>query len=114
MTDGGRDQGRRDRLVRNEALFREVNERVRDVGDRVAAETIDFLCECGDASCTEPISLTREDYEAVRSDPLLFAVKPRHEILEVETVIAERHGFIVVRKHENEGAIAKESDPRGD
>ena len=44
------------RIGKNEALFREVNERIRELtSDERDAE---FLCECGDPSCTKPIPLT--------------------------------------------------------
>jgi hypothetical protein len=37
-----------DRIALNEALFREVNERMKDVLAPSPDERIDFLCECGD------------------------------------------------------------------
>ena len=52
MTTEERSERRKDRLARNEALFREVNERVREVGERAGLDMIDFICECGDADCT--------------------------------------------------------------
>ena len=60
---------REQRLAQNEALFREVNERI-----EAAAHTLgphveyEFLCECANADCTFPIALTLETYEAVRAD----------------------------------------------
>ena len=83
----GRLDAREERIARNETLFREVNERVREVSDADASERIEFLCECGDAGCTESISLTRAEYERLRSDPLLFGVKPGHAIADVEGVV---------------------------
>ena len=38
------------RVGKNEAVFREVNERINDVTREDAAE---YLCECGNATCTE-------------------------------------------------------------
>jgi hypothetical protein len=99
-------------IARNEALFREVNERVREVSVDVTSGPIDFLCECGSAECTETIPLTRTEYERIRSDPALFVVKPGHGAADVEHVVAEDEGFQVVRKHEEEAQIARETDPR--
>jgi hypothetical protein len=45
------------RIARNEALFREVNERVKEISD-ASEGRVDFLCECGDDQCTASISLT--------------------------------------------------------
>ena len=104
---------RREELIaRNEVLFREVNERVKEVSEDISDGRIDFLCECGDAGCTETISLTRTEYEQVRSDPALFVVKPGHGAADVERVVAESEGFQIVRKHEEEARIARETDPR--
>jgi hypothetical protein len=111
MSDG-RISVRKTRIARNEALFREVNERVREVSERAPMGQIDFLCECGDAECTESISLTLEEYERLRSDPLVFGIKRSHAIPDVEDVVGETERFQTVRKHEDEGRIARATDPR--
>jgi hypothetical protein len=111
--DGDRDADRRkERIARNEALFREVNERVKEVTADPDTDRIDFLCECGNSDCTDAISLDRTEYERLRADPLLFGVKPGHAIPEVEDVVAEDERFQTVRKRPNEGRIALETDPR--
>jgi hypothetical protein len=104
---------RKERLARNESLFREVNERIEQMSGQGSFEPIEFLCECGEASCTETIPLSRSEYEQVRSNPLLFVIKPGHGIADVETVVEEKARFEIVRKHEAEGRIARETDPRG-
>ena len=71
MTAEERSERRKDRLTRNEALFREVNERVEEVGERAGLDMIDFICECGDADCTAAISLTESEYEQIRAEPVL-------------------------------------------
>jgi len=104
---------RKERIARNEVLFREVNERIRDVppGGR-PEEVTGFLCECGDSNCTEAIHLELAEYEGVRSDPQLFAVLPGHVAPDVEDVVARHERFFVVRKHPEEAAIARDTDPR--
>jgi hypothetical protein len=109
---GGRSEARTAQIARNEALFREVNERVREVSEVGPRERTEFLCECGDSECTESISLTLAEYEGLRADPLLFGVKPGHAIPDVEEVVAENERFQTVRKHENAGDIALATDPR--
>jgi hypothetical protein len=119
VADEEREEQRKERLARNESLFREVNERVREVNDRVTevngdvrSDRIEFLCECGDPRCTESISLSREEYEQLRSDPLLFAVEPGHEIEEVEEVVAVGERFNTVRKLGSGARVARKTDPR--
>lgn len=106
---------RQRRLGRNEALFREVNERIERVSTSLQVETERFriLCECGDTSCTEQLEVSLGDYERIRRDPTLFFVRSGHEDPGVEHLV-ERHGdYDVVRKNTGEAAeIARSLDPR--
>jgi hypothetical protein len=99
-----------ERLARNQVLFREVNERLREmIGDSGAPTK--FLCECSNPDCAETITLDLEEYEAVRSSPNLFAVVPGHEIATIERVVRETETFKLVEK--TIGArYAVETDPR--
>ena len=101
-------------MAKNEALFRQVNERIEEVNEKLGgAELSDFLCECGDDDCTTPISLTLEEYEAVRSVPTQFAIAPGHEVIDVERVIRTGDRYSVVQKYAGEaGRIALQTDPR--
>jgi len=94
-----------ERLARNEALFREVNERIREVSDNFGEdqETYDFVCECSDAACTQRVVLTRAQYEDVRSDPTRFVVVKGHVLPEIEAVVDQAEDHVVVEK---EGAAA--------
>ena len=103
---------RREQAVgKNEALFREVNERIREITtDYGDAE---FLCECGDPTCALPVSLGLEEYEAVRRDPAQFVIVRGHEAPDVEDVVVGNERFAVVRKRPGTpAAIAAETDPR--
>ena len=104
------------RIGDNESLFREVNERL--IGLNAALEVdldrIEFLCECGNADCTEKIALSKTEYEQVRSDATTFAVRPGHEILDVEHVVESKPAYSVVRKEPGGAAErAAAQDPRG-
>jgi hypothetical protein len=104
-----------DRLARNEALFRQVNERVRDVSEAFATldpNPVDFVCECGLPDCTEPVALRLHEYEAVRSVPTQFFVLPAHVLPEMERVIADHGSYVVVEKLPDEQDIARATDPR--
>ena len=87
-------------MAENEGRFRAINERLRDDLEAVTdeAETLRFVCECGNASCGEAIPLPMPDYQAVRAHPLHFAVTPGHEIPDVETVVQRHDGYLVVEK----------------
>lgn len=106
---------REERIGMNEAVFRDVNERIQDVASafELTSEPLDLICECGDAACVERISLTRSEYEHVRSDAQLFAVAKSHVALDVEKVEEEHDRYDVVRKYKGVPAeIAEQTDPR--
>jgi hypothetical protein len=107
---------REERVGLNEAVFREVNERIEGLADTFDLQTqaLDLICECGDGTCVERVTMTREEYEDLRSDAHQFAVHPGHEYPDVESIVARFKGYDVVRK--NKGApeeIAEQTDPRG-
>ena len=107
--------GRAKRIGLNEAVFREVNERVRAINDEFGArlDTAEFVCECGETSCTERIRLSLSEYEAVRAEPTHFAIKDGHEIPDVEDVVERCDGYIVVAKKAGDPAeLARSVDPR--
>jgi hypothetical protein len=105
---------REERVARNETLFREVNERIKRVNVGLATvEASDFLCECGDDGCTDPISLTMREYEEVRADPTHFAVVPDHVVPDVEQVVAQSDRYAVVAKTDPDAVeVAVSEDPR--
>jgi hypothetical protein len=103
------------RLARNEAFYREVNERVAEVAEQFeAAETsLGFTCECGASDCAEPIEMTLAVYEAIRAEPTRFFVVRGHERPEIESVVERHSAYLVVEKREEDAAeVARETDPR--
>ncbi|CAN5222809.1 hypothetical protein BH18ACT12_BH18ACT12_20500 [soil metagenome] len=103
------------RIGLNEAVFREVNERIESLADKfqLSQDPLDLVCECGDAACVRRISMTRADYEQVRSESHQFAVHPGHEIPDVESVVAKRNGYDIVKKDEGvPEQVAEQTDPR--
>jgi hypothetical protein len=104
-----------DRAARNEALFRQVNERVREVSEAFAVldpSPVDFICECALPDCAEPVALQLHEYEAVRSVPTHFVVLPAHVLPEIERVVADHGSYVVVEKLAGEQEIARATDPR--
>jgi hypothetical protein len=67
----------RDREATNETDFREMNEWTEEANDArlgVHRSMDVYLCDCSDRRCTDPISLTRQEYEAVRAVAVRFAI----------------------------------------
>jgi hypothetical protein len=104
-------ESRAARVGKNEALFREVNERIREI--TTYDSDVEFLCECGDPGCARPIAMTIAEYEGVRTDPKRFVVVPGHEIPEVEAVVDTTDRFTIVEKRPGTPTeLAVETDPR--
>jgi hypothetical protein len=105
---------RDERLALNEALFRQVNERLLEISTQfgILDNTPEFVCECPDDTCTDRISLSVGDYERLRANPRQFVVLPGHEAPTVERIVADRGSYRVVEKVGVPGAIAEDTDPR--
>ena len=105
------------RVGHNEALFRQVNERIEDLNESFGGITGEFLlvCECGSLECTEQIVVTREVYEQTRRSPTQFIVRPGHEEPDVEHVVGARSegDYLIIEKVAPESRrFAERSDPR--
>jgi hypothetical protein len=106
------------RQAKNEALHREVNERLAEIDKQADAnwatdeQLFEFICECGEGGCEARVRMPLGEYEDVRSQDDRFAVYPGHENEEIERVIKRGEAFLVVDKvAELEPYVA--DDPRG-
>jgi hypothetical protein len=101
------------RLARNEALFRETNEAI-ERGQWPAGphKRVRFRCECSRLECDQAVELTVGEYERVRAFPRRFVLAVGHEMREIETVVAQGEGHVVVEKQDTAGETADASDPR--
>lgn len=100
-TDGGIQAVK---AARNQALWREVNERIKLVAE--TSSDMEFLCECADLECTQTIKLSIAEYEHIRSSPVRFPIMIGHDFLEVENVVEENERYAVVQKR---GLAAEEA-----
>ena len=105
------------RQARNESLFREVNERIAQLGEKAEAwapdGTIDFLCECGEeGGCGQRVRVPADVYERVRSQDDRFVVRPGHETPEIERAVEWSDDYVVVDKHPSAEPYVAD-DPRG-
>jgi hypothetical protein len=105
------------RMAQNEAVFREVNEQIAAVDERLGRDQPDqpteIVCECGRSDCMDRFVVTRAEYESVRADPTRFFVVPGHADASVERVIGSEGTYEIVEKLPGEPArIALDTDPR--
>ena len=108
---------RLERQARNEALIREVNERIDDIDKKAPGsdqdDLFDFLCECGrQRVCDATVEVTLAEYEAVRSQDDRFVVRPGHETAMLEHVVGGNDRYIIVDKIPDAEPVV-ENDPRG-
>ena len=101
------------RIVRNDAVFREANEGIREAAEEHLAdgdEQVPFLCECADPNCRELVLLTLAEYQLIRSDPRLFVNVAGHQASAHgwAEAIAGRDGHVVVEKVGPAGDLAEE------
>lgn len=100
----------------NEALFREVNERVRELNEALPPEYhTTWTCECSNTRCLELVEMAAHEYEAVRAHSYRFLVYPdeAHVGPADEEQVVERHDrYWVVEKLGESARVAEELDPR--
>ena len=118
--DEGAVEQRLERQARNEALVREVNERINAL-DREAAgsgavegvRSFGFHCECGrEGGCPEMVWMTLDEYEVVRRQDDRFALVPGHETNGLEHVVDGNERFVIVDKVDEAEPFVTD-DPRG-
>jgi hypothetical protein len=107
--------------AKNEALFRNLNERLKELDDRLDTSAIgapagdreEFFCECGQLECMARFEMTRAAYESARSTPERFVVLPEHVLPDIERVVEEHAVYVVVEKLPGVPAeVARVTDPR--
>lgn len=106
---------REQRLGLNEAIFREVNERLEGLAEhfgRDQQESLDLICECKTATCSQRITMTRGEYVALRAEDTHFALYPGHAEPDIEHVISSRAGYEVVAKQGPAAEVARDLSPR--
>ena len=94
------------RQARNEALVRDVNERMATLDRRTDSGWVDgirdrfeFRCECGQSpTCQGSVSMTLAEYEEVRAQPDRFVLVPGHDQPVVETLVKRTDRFVIVDK----------------
>ena len=100
-----------------QCLFREINERLRDLNEafELVSERHAVVCECAHVDCIDQLQVAPHEYETVRANGARFLVAPseEHVFEEVEDVVGCHGRYYVVEKRGAAGSIARDRDPRG-
>ncbi len=99
----------------SETRARQTNEWIQESNDKFGAHhpMDEYRCECSDAACEAVISLSRDEYETVREDGLLFFIATDHENPELDRLVVTYERYSIVSKLPGEPArIALEANPR--
>ena len=119
---------REERLARNEAFFRELNERL-EAATPDSAEELVVVSECADEDCVQRLTMREGEYEAIRAhvargrprgrqDEAIrahdthFVVAVGHVDVRIEDVVRHTDRFEVVAKRGVAGEIAEDLVPR--
>jgi hypothetical protein len=102
MTVSEESRDREVRAAQNQSLFREINERVKELneGFSLVLPIGEWVCECANETCTERISMSAQEYEEIRSDGVRFFVAPSEEHVwpDVEVVTKRHDPYWVVER----------------
>ena len=101
----------------NQTVFRQANERIREVVDQpdVVLPVVPFVCECSDPSCQRLLNVPLAVYAQVRQSPRRFLHAPDHINDGTSgTVVETLDEFAVVEKTGLSGEVAEREAPRGD
>jgi hypothetical protein len=105
---------REQRFGVNEAIFREVNERINGLTKLFhwgKPDPLDLVCECRNSTCVKRIEMSRAEYEAVRAEDTHFALYPGHADPEIERVISSHRGYELVEKKGPAAKVAHKLSP---
>jgi len=111
-------RSREERAARNQVLFRDVNEGVKELneGFNFVTRKGSWICECANHTCADRLGLSTEEYEAVREGGSRFFVAPSddHVWSDVEQVVERHDGYWIVEMTGHAGELAVHTDPRSD
>jgi hypothetical protein len=107
-----------ERVARNQALFRTINERTELLNEAFADLTPygSWICECANTECLERIDMTLDEYESLRANSTWFAVasSERHVAPDIERIVEKTDRYWVVEKLGTAGTVATELAERPD
>jgi hypothetical protein len=75
-----------------ENVFRQINESF------LKLDHPHFVCECSDASCSDPIEVSADTMRSLHENRDLYVVKPTHITTDLEELVESHDEFVIVRK----------------
>ncbi|HET7129203.1 MAG TPA: hypothetical protein VFJ93_09040 [Gaiellaceae bacterium] len=106
-----------ERIGRNDAIFRQANERISEFAEaQRAEESTPFICECADPTCQDVVFIPLAEYAAIREGPRLFWNVPGHEASSQgwAQVIETQESYVVVKKIGPAGEVAEQLEGSAD
>jgi Tfp pilus assembly protein PilX len=107
----GHVNNRNERISKNETVMRAANRELQHAEEEVSngsATRLEVLCECGRDDCDGVLTITLGEFEEVHSQGDRFVVLYGHNTPDIETVVEEREGYLVVDKFGEAEEIAEE------
>jgi hypothetical protein len=102
---------RHERIAKNEVVMRAANREIQHAEEEVGNGSqgrFEVLCECGREDCDGMLSLTIAEYEEIHREHDRFVVLPGHNSPQIERVVEERGGYLVVDKFGEAEQIAED------
>lgn len=94
--------------ARQQHLFRQINERIREIvgSEPFEGHEFEILCECADHCCSMTFPVSVVVYDEVRSNATHFINAPGHVLLDVEQIVTDTDVYVVVEKFGEGGRVA--------
>ena len=85
------------RQAKNQAVFREINERIAELAERFRDEDMQIICECASVGCIERIQVAVHEYARVRQFSDWFLITPGHIVPDTEQVMEHHDGYDIIK-----------------
>jgi hypothetical protein len=111
------------RLIENELIFRELNQKVVDglaelkelaiAHDQASlapntTEQLHFYCECSNIDCHERVLISPAEYEKIHEDTRRFVIAKGHQIPEIEKILNSTPEYDIVEKNREPSQVLSE------
>jgi hypothetical protein len=106
---------RKERIARNEAMFRSVNLEVERVSEELGGgpnDRLEILCECGKDGCSATLDVGRAEYDDAHKQSDRFMVTPGHEDEQIEHVVKRTPDYFIVDKFGEAERVAEAEESR--
>lgn len=96
--DAWHEEERQRRIARHEAFHRIANEHAWQATEGLGLHDVRVFCECGHRECERMLLIPRSDFAHIHTRGDVFLVTPGHEIPDLEHVIDQGDGYLIVEK----------------